>query len=141
MRHDPRHARARVAQRRRPRPADVVHHRGHRDLRERDTVMGQLARHRHGEDGRVDGSAGLVEVLVPDVGHAEERGGRALREVDQALGHALDAPREDVTAGLQVGEEAPHDDDRGRVGPDDLLLEGQLLDLEPAEAGRVGHGT
>ena len=121
-----------LRERHRARTRDVVHHAGHRDLREDGAVLRDLTRHRHGEDGGVHRATGLVEVGVANLGDAEERRGRSVGEVDEALRDALDAAREDVAARLKVLEEPPHDDDGRRVHADDALIGGEVLELEAA---------
>ena len=134
-----RHRRARcLRERHRARSRDVVHHAGHRDLREDGAVLRDLARHRDGEDGGVHRATGLVEVRVADLGDAEERWRRAVGEIDEALRDALDAAREDVAARLQVLEEPPHDDDGRGVHADDALIGREVLELETAETRRIG---
>ena len=132
---------SRRSERHRARATDVVHHRGHRDLRQGRAIRVQLARDGDRQDRRVDRFSRLVVVRVARLGHAEEGERSAGRQVDQALRDALDAPGQDVPTGLQILEEAAHDDDRRGVHSYDLLLLRKLLDLETTKTRRLADRT
>ena len=54
------------------RPRNVVHHRGHCDLREDASILNRFARNRNGEDRRVHCATRFIEVGVTHFRHAEE---------------------------------------------------------------------
>ncbi len=123
----------------------VVEQRRHGHARELHHVGGHLARHGERQDGGVHGAAGLVVVLVAGRGDAEEGRRLAHREIDEALGDALDALGELVLAAAQVLEEAAHDDDRRRVGARHLdagvdALGGEVLAQHRGGGERRGGG-
>ncbi len=128
-------------ERERARAPDVVHHRRHRDLRERRAIGRQLARHRDGEDRRVHRAPRGVVVRVSHFSHAEESGRAPRREIDQVLRDALDAAREHVLARGEVVEEPTQDHDGRRVVADDALLDREVLDLDAAEARGLSDRT